>query len=130
MIYYLKRLNSHTAAAETFNVTVSLTSDIGCGTLCSISSGYLSPQRSASKVSYLTLEEKKSSDGKRAISCVRLAPEMVLKATTLDDITAYKIGDGCSFVANSEEITENVTLSGNECEVIAVDDKYVTFITR
>lgn len=130
MIYYLRKLNSHTAVAETFNISVKNDVHIGCGTICSVSDGYLSTQRAISKASYLTLEEKNIGDGKKNISCVRLAPEMVLKALPSDSISDYKIGDNCSFFVNTEEITTAVEHSGEEAEVIGFDGDYVVFILK
>lgn len=130
MIYYLRRLNSHTASAETFNIPVTSGTNINCGTICSISNGYLSPYRDSSKANYLTLESKISGDGKSHISCVRLAPEMVLKATPCDSISDYKIGDNCSFYANTEEITTGIGHSGNDAEVIGIENNYVIFVLK
>lgn len=128
MIYYLRRLNSHTAVAETFNIRVTPTSEIECGSICSISNGILTQQRNSSRPDYLALEDKRSGDGKLVVSCVRLAPGMVVKTDVYDDISLYLIGDTCSFVANNEEITCSVQHTGNDAEVIDNDGTYVTLI--
>ena len=129
MIYYLRRLNSHTAVAETFNIPVE-NNNISCGTVCSIFDGYLTPYRDITKPGYLTLESKAVNDGKNHISCVRLAPEMVLKAMPSDGITSYKIGDNCSFAPNADEITDTIELSGTEAEVLGFDGNYVIFVLK
>ncbi len=130
MFYYLRRLNSHIASAETFNIPVYSNSEIECGIICSISNGHLMVQRDITKPKYLTLESKSVGESKSTISCVRLAPEMVLKCTPTDDITGYSIGDGCSLAANPDEVTVGISLGGSDAEVIDIDDKYVTVILR
>ncbi len=130
MIYYVRRLNSHTSVAETFNIPVYNSTAIGCGTVCSISDGRLTPYRSITKAGYLALEDKRSDDGKETVSCVRLAPEMVLKAMPNDSISDYRIGDNCSLASNSDEITLAVERTGTEAEVIGIDGNYVIFILK
>ena len=131
MIYYLKRLNSHIGSAETFNIRVSKTAAIPLGVICSIDSEFLTTYRNYDKPMYLTLEGKDENDyTKTTVSCVRLAPEMVLKAEALDDTSNYRIGDMCAISADMEEIVCGVTRSGTDAEIIAIEGNLITIILK
>lgn len=131
MILYVKRLNSHVGSAETFNIPAVNTEDIPCGCICNISSqGYLTKNVSSTGPKYLTLESKSITDGKKHISCLRLAPEMVLKGEITADEASYKFGAGCSFSSVVEGELTYLGTGGTDGEIIAVEDGWVTMIVR